>query len=77
MRQFEGIIARHDADPAAWEAHVQGGDITPWRLVHAQTARDYYARIEAGDSKADAIRFCMARHGLKKQAIRQIVRRMS
>ena len=71
------ILSRYEADPAAWQAHVEGGDITPWRLTHALVARDYYAGIAEGLCKADAIRICTALYGFKTQAVRMIIRRMT
>lgn len=72
------IISRYQADPAAWESHVRGGDINPARLVQAQMVAQFYALVESGSTKAAAYEAVQAKFGYqKKETVRSLIRRLS
>lgn len=78
MRQFEQIIALHDADPQAWKAHVQAGNISTQRLPVALMVADFWAVYAETQCKAEALRIVAPRHGFKKyETARNHVRKLS
>ena len=78
MRIYESIIARYEADPAAWQAHVEGGDISPVRLQSARLVAEFWAEHEQTGCKSQAIRIIASRHGYRyPETVRNYVRRLS
>lgn len=78
MRQFEQIIALHDADPQAWKAHVQAGNISTQRLPVALMVADFWVVYAETKCKAEAIRIVAPRHGIRMpETARNHVRRLS
>jgi len=78
MRQFEQIIALYQADPQAWKAHVQAGNISTQRLPVALMVADFWAVYAETGCKADALRIVAPKHGFKiYETARNHVRRLS
>lgn len=78
MRIYESIIARYEADPQGWQAHVEGGDISPIRLQSAQLVAEFWAEHAQTGNMTTARKTIAARHGYRNaETVRNYVRRLS
>jgi hypothetical protein len=78
MKEYESIIARYEADPQAWQAHVDGGDIAPTRLQSARLVAEFWAEFAQTKNMTTARKIISLRHGYKNpETVRNYVRRLS